>query len=70
MKARFLWATVIALILLSLPALVLAQPPITPSTGPSGDGVEGAPLGSPDVLWDQPSESMFHSAVCTVLTTS
>ncbi|MFC1970305.1 hypothetical protein ACFLVV_03695 [Chloroflexota bacterium] len=54
MKARFLWIMVIVLILLSLPALVLAQPPITPSSGPSGDGVEGAPLGSPDVLWDQP----------------
>jgi hypothetical protein len=56
MKARFLWATVIALILLSLPALVLAQPPIVPSTGPSGEGVEGAPLGSPDALWDQPGD--------------
>jgi len=57
MKARFLWATAIALVLISLPALVLAQPPIVPSTGPSGDGVDGSPLGSPDVLWDQPSDN-------------
>ena len=56
MKARFLWATAIALILLLLPALVLAQPPIVPSTGPSGDGFEGAPLASPGVLWNQPSD--------------
>ena len=54
MKARFLWATAIALVLISLPALVLAQPPIVPSTGPSGDGAAVAPLGSPDVLWEQP----------------
>jgi len=60
MKARFLWATVIALILLSLPALVLAQGPV-PSTGPSGDGLEAAPLGSPDVLWDQPSDGAGSS---------
>jgi len=52
MKARFLWATVIVLILISLPALVLAQGPV-PSTGPSGDGVGVAPLGSPDALWVQ-----------------
>ena len=55
MKARFLWPTVIALILLSLPALVLAQGPVV-STGPSGEGVGGAPLGSPDALWNQPSD--------------
>jgi len=47
---------IIALILLSLPALVLAEGPV-PSTGPSGDGLEGGapPLGSPDALWDQPT---------------
>jgi len=56
MKARFLWATVIVLILLSLPALVLAQPPIVPSIESSGDGVEVGPLGSPDALWNQPSD--------------
>jgi hypothetical protein len=56
MKARLLWATAIVLVLLSLPALVLAQPPIVPSAGPSGNGAEGAPLGSPDALWNQPSE--------------
>jgi len=55
MKARFLIAIAIALILLSLPALVLAQGPVV-STGPSGEGIEGAPLGSPDALWDQPSD--------------
>ncbi|MFC1970296.1 GEVED domain-containing protein [Chloroflexota bacterium] len=62
MKARLLLATAIALILLSLPALVLAQPPITLSTEPSGEGVEGAPLGSPDTLWDQPSDGYLALA--------
>jgi hypothetical protein len=56
MKARFLWAIAIVLILLSMPALVLAQPPITPSVGPSGKGAEVGPLGSPDALWNQPSD--------------
>ena len=56
MKVRFLIAIAIALILLSLPALVLAQPPIVPSTGPSGDGPQTPPLGSPDALWNQPSD--------------
>ena len=55
MKARFLWITAIVLILLSLPALVLAQGPVV-STGPSGDGFETPPLGSPDALWDEPSD--------------
>ena len=59
MKARFLWATVIALMLLSLPALVLAQPPIEPSAEIPGDGVGAAPLGSPDALWDQPSGALM-----------
>jgi hypothetical protein len=54
MKVRLIWATAIALILLSLPALVLAQPPITPSAEIPGDGVGTAPLGSPGALWDQP----------------
>jgi hypothetical protein len=62
MKSRFLMATAIALVLLSLPALVLAQPPIVPSTGPSGDGAGVAPLGSPDVLWDQPHPDLPHLA--------
>lgn len=58
MKRRFLLATAIVLILLSLPALVLAEGPV-PSTGPSGDGLEGGapPLESPaNTLWDQPSD--------------
>jgi hypothetical protein len=62
MKTRFLLATSIALILLSLPALVLAQPPIVPSIEPSGDGAGVAPLGSPDVLWDQPHPDVSHLA--------
>jgi hypothetical protein len=58
MKARFLWIAAIALILLSMPALVLAQPPIVPSTGPSEEGVGVGPLGSPDALWNQPSDGI------------
>jgi hypothetical protein len=61
MKAKFLWIAVIVLTLLSLPTLALAQGPVV-STEPSGDGVEGAPLGSPDALWDQSTNNTIGIA--------
>lgn len=57
MKTKILMITIIALILVSLPGLVLAESPVVPSTssGPSGDEIQGDGFGSPDALWEQPA---------------
>jgi hypothetical protein len=58
MKARLLVAIVMALVLLILPAIVLAESPIKPSINneSSGDEIEADGFGSPDVLWSQPRD--------------